>query len=158
MKKRWLLLPLVVSCAFADPQKIDLPAQPPEDTAAPASEQAAPPAPISNTVVDPKDKNWREYDNNIVKAHMRVNVAWTMMEIKETKKSGTASFTLSRMPLVTFVVVRDPLEGDFSEYLSSAALTPLYPTGYKKSAGGFAGKRAVIIRGKATDDRMEESY
>jgi 3',5'-cyclic AMP phosphodiesterase CpdA len=158
MKKSWLLAGLVLSLAHADSAQIDLPAQPPDESAAQTQETAPPPEPISITVQDPEHKEWKEYDNRIVKAHIRIKSSWTMMEIKETKKSGAASFTLSRVPLVTFAIVRDPLQGDFEEYISSEALTSLYPSGFKKGQTVFAGRKAVRIRGTATDNRLEESY
>ena len=103
-------------------------------------------------------KEWKDYDNLIVKIHTQVNAAWTTMEVKETLQSGTASFTISRLPLVTFSVTREPMDGNFETYMSSASLTPLYPSGYKKTRGAFAGRVAFITHGTATDGRWDESY
>jgi hypothetical protein len=157
MKKIWILTGLLVSFAHADSSKIELPPQPPEDSTSQAQE-APPQEPISTSVKDPKDKSWLEYDNRIVKIHLRVNVAWTMMELKETSQSGTVSFTLSRDPLITFAVVRDILQGTFDSYVSPAALTPLYPSGFKKSKAEFAGRKSVLVEGKIEDGRQDESY
>ena len=81
-----------------------------------------------------------------------------MMELKETSQSGTVSFTLSRLPLVTFAVVRDILQGDFDTYVSSESLTAIYPSGYKKSKSVFAGRKAILVHGKIDDGRQDESY
>jgi hypothetical protein len=112
---------------------------------------------LSYAHADPSPE-WKEYDNHIVKVHMRINAAWTTMEVKEAPQSGTASFTISRLPLVTFSVTREPMDANFETYMSSASLTPLYPTGYKKSRGAFAGRVAFITHGTATDGRWDESY
>src|SRR5205807_8211034 len=139
MKKIGILPGLIVWLSYAESPKIDLPPQPPAESTPQQEGTARPPEPISTFETDPHDKNWKEYDNRIVKAHVRVRAAWTVMEIKETRQSGTVSFTLSRLPLVTFAVTRDPLQGDFDDYVSSAALTPLYPSGFKMSRVLFAG-------------------
>jgi hypothetical protein len=141
MKYVWILLCFALTYAQADSPKSDVAAQP-----------------ISTTATDPTDKNWKEYDNRIVKAHMRINAAWTVMEVKETPQSGAVSFTISRLPLVTFSVTRQPMEANFETYMSSASLTPQYPTGYKKSRGAFAGRVAFFTQGTATDGRRDESY
>src|SRR6266446_7964578 len=117
MKKNWILPCLFVCVAHADSPKIDLPPQPPAE-ATPQPEGTAPTEePISTSVADPSNKNWKEYDNRIVKVHVRVRSAWTVMELKESAQVGTASFTLSRLPLVTFAVVREPLDGDLDAYV-----------------------------------------
>src|SRR5207249_4062424 len=141
MKYGWILLCFALSYAHADTPQMDAPAQP-----------------ISTTVTDPNNKEWREYDNRIVKAHMRINAAWTTMEVKETPKSGAVSFTISRLPLISFSVTREPMDADFETYMSSASLTPQYTTGYKKTRGAFAGRVAFITHGTATDGRWDESY
>src|SRR5258706_7606634 len=104
----------------------------------------------SCALADPP-KEWREYDNPVVKVHMRVNAAWTIMEVKETPQSGAVSFTISRLPMVTFAVTREPMDGNFETYMSSASLTPLYPSGYRKTRGAFAGRVAFFKQGAATD-------
>ena len=158
MRKSWLFISLLVSFAHADPPSIDLPPQPPAETKTPAGQPAPPAEPISTIVQDPTDKHWKEYDNRIVKVHVRVKSAWTVMELKESAHVGTASFTLSRLPLVTFAVVREPLDGDFDAYVSSAGLTPLYPSGYREYPTVFAGRKTVRIHGSAPDGRQDESY
>ncbi len=158
MKKSLALASLALSFAYADPPKIELPTQPPEDTTAQVEAAGAQAEPMSISVPDPKNRDWKEYDNRIVKAHVRVQTAWLMMEVKETRESGSVSFTLSRLPMVTFAVSREPMAGDFDLYLSSASLTPLYPVGFKKSPASFAGRGAVLVRGKGRDGRLDESY
>jgi hypothetical protein len=158
MKKMWILPGLFAWLAYADSPKIDLPPQPPAETTAQVEAPAPPEQPISTSETDPNDKNWKEYDNRIVRIHVRVKSAWTAMELKESAQVGTASFTLSRLPLVTFAVVREPLQGDFDAYVSSAALTPLYPSGYREYHTVFAGRKAVRIHGTASDGRQDESY
>src|SRR5262245_4927265 len=112
MKRGLLLAGLLASLVHADPPKIALPTSPSEnanvDTPAAATDE-----PISTVVTDQSNKDWQEYNNRIVKAHVRVKTAWTMMEIKETKSSGSVSFTLSRTPLVTFAITREPMQGSF---------------------------------------------
>ena len=158
MKKSWILLGLWVCMARAEAPKIDIPAQPAAETTNQEGKPEPAGEPISTTVTDPKDKNWKEYDNRIIKVHLRINAAWTLMELKETSHSGTVSFTLSRLPLVTFAVTRDPLQGDFEVYVSSDALTPLYAAGFKKSKTVFAGRKSVLVRGILQDGRQDESY
>jgi hypothetical protein len=155
--KQWLLIGLLSSLACADPPKIDLPKQPSEPA---ATEEAAPAEPISTIVSDENHKEWQEYDNRIVKAHVRVNSAWTVMEVKETKDSGSVSFTLARAPapLVTFAISRAPLDVPFEEWVSSPSLTSLYPSGFKKSSALFAGRKAMLVKGTAPDGRLDESY
>ena len=155
MKKIGLLVCLMVSFARAESTKIDLPTQPPEESASQAQEASVP---VSTTIEDPKDKHWKEYDNRIVKTHFRINSAWTMMELKETSQTGTVSFTLLRDPLITFAVVRDTLDGDFESYVSSEALTPVYPSGFKQSKSEFGGRKALLVQGKIEDGRHDESY
>ena len=111
----------------------------------------------SCALADPA-KDWKDYDNPIVKVHMQANAAWTTMEVKETPQSGSVSFTISRLPLISFSATREPMEGNFETYMSSASLTPLYPSGYKKTRGAFAGRVAFITHGTATDGRWDESY
>jgi hypothetical protein len=111
----------------------------------------------SCALADPSPE-WKDYDNPIVKAHMRIKAAWTIMEVKETPQSGSVSFTISRLPMVTFSATREPMEANFETYMSSASLTPLYPSGYKKSRGAFSGRVAFITHGTATDGRWDESY
>jgi len=145
------------SWAYADPPKIDLPKQPSE--MAPA-EDAAPEQPLSTVAPDENNKEWQEYDNRIVKAHVRVRSAWTVMEVKETRDTGSVSFTLSRAPapLVTFAISRAPLAVSFEEWMSSASLTSLYPSGFKKSSAVFAGRKAMLVKGTAADGRLDESF
>ncbi len=154
--KSWIVASLLVSFARADAPKIALPAQPSEATQGEDVAQAT--EPISTVVKDEKDKDWQEYTNRIVKAHVRVKSAWTVMEIKETKESGSVGFTLSRTPLVTFSITREPMDGSFEEYVSSPALTSIYPTGYKETRSVLAGRKATLIKGKAADGRFDESY
>jgi len=155
--KKWILIGFVVSFARADPPQIALPTQPSEAARVEES-TAAVPEPISTVVADEQDKDWQEYDNRIVKAHVRIKTTWTVMEIKETKTSGSVSFTLSRTPLVTFSVTREPMDGSFEEYVSSSALTPIYPAGYNEARSVLAGRKAVLIKGKASDGRFDASY
>ena len=42
----------------------------------------------SCALADPA-KDWKDYDNPIVKVHMQANAAWTTMEVKETPQSGS---------------------------------------------------------------------
>jgi hypothetical protein len=156
MKRIGILICLIASFARADSPKIDLPSQPSADQTNPKEDSAA--VPVSTLVPDPNNKEWKEYDNRIVKVHFRIHSAWTMMELKETSQSGTVSFTLSRLPLTTFAVVRDPLQGTFESYVSPEALKPLYPSGYKQSTVDFAGRKAVRVHGKIEDGRWDESY
>ena len=160
MKRSGLMLAFAVSVAHADPPKIPVPSQPPQESATePSAAQAAPEeSPVSTTTRDPNDKSWRLYDNRIVKAHMRVNAAWTLMEVKETADSGSVSFTMSRLPLVTISIMRQPMDAPFETYMSSASLTPEYPAGYKKTRAVFAGQPALLTRGKAKDERFDESF
>jgi hypothetical protein len=155
---RWLFLGLFATLAYADPPKIDLPKQPPE--AASIEDPAASSEPLSTTISDAIDQDWKEYDNRIVKAHVRVNAAWTVMEFKETQDSGSVSFTLARAPgiLVTFSITREPLDVPFEVWVSSSSLTPLYPSGYKESQTVLAGRKATLIKGTAPDGRFDESY
>ena len=120
----------------------------------------APSQPISTSTADQTEKGWKEYDNHIVKAHIRIKTAWTVMEFKETKESGSVSFTLSRAPapLVTFSISREPMQGQFEEYLTSTTLSQLYPAGHKSSPAILGGRKVVLIKGKATDDRLEENF
>src|SRR5690349_18311563 len=117
MKYSWILLCFALSSAQADPPKINAPAATPEDTTVQTEQVPPPEEPISTSVPDPKNKEWREYGNRIVKAHMRINAAWTIMEVKETPQSGAVSFTISRLPLVSFSVTREPMEGEFETYM-----------------------------------------
>ena len=112
---------------------------------------------LSYARADPPPE-WKEYDNPIVKVHIRMKPAWTTMEVKETPQSGSLSFTISRLPMTTFSVTREPMDGHFDAYMSSASLTPLYPSGYKKTRGAFGGRVAFITQGTATDGRWDESY
>jgi hypothetical protein len=148
----WLIL--LAAFAYADPPKIDLPAtQPPPDNAA-----ASPSEAISVVTPDDTNRDWQFYDNRIVKAHAHVKTAWTVMEIKETKDSGSVSFTLSRLPLVTFSITREPLAAPFEEYVSSSSLTSLYPTGFEEGHSTLAGRKALLVKGKSSDGRWDESY
>jgi len=154
----WIGAFLRVSLCQAAPPKIDLPnssselAQP--EAAAPLEE------PMSTSVIDENDKNWTEYNNRIVQAHVRVKSAWPVIEIKETKTNGSVSFTLSNAPgpLVTFTITNQPMDGPFEAWVSSSSLTPLYPSGYKEFQAVFAGRKATLIKGTAADGRLEESY
>ena len=153
---KWLLISLFASFAYAEAPKIDTGGIPTEtsqaDAIAPSSE------PISVTTPDPSNKEWQEYSNRIVKARVRVKTAWTVIEIKETKDSGSANFRLSPNPYVSFSMTREPMTGPFEEYMSSSTLTSIYPSGFKKSKSTLAGRPAVLVKGLAEDGRMDESY
>ncbi len=153
-----VIIGIGVATVQADPPKIQISTQPTESSQADVA--AAPSEPISETVAIPDTKEWKEYDNRIVKAHVRIKSKWVMMEIKETKDNGAVSFTLSRSPgpLVTVEITRQPMDAPFEEWISSASLTPLYASGYKESRTQFAGRKATLIKGIAKDGRMDESY
>ncbi len=142
--------------ALADSPQITLPAPASETGEVRQSTAAA--EPISTEMFDPNDKNWKEYDNRIVKVHARVKSAWTVIEIKETNESGSVTFRLSRLPFATFSVTREPMTGSFEEYVSSPTLTSIYPSGYKQSRQRLAGRQAVRVKGIGSDGRMDESY
>ena len=114
----------------------------------------------STSLPDPADTHWKIYENHIVKIHLRIQQAWTMMEFKETKNSGAVNFTLSRAPapLVTFSATREPRVAPLEEYISRATLTPLYPNGYQTTTSTLAGRKATLVTGQAKDGRREESY
>ena len=80
------------------------------------------------------------------------------MELKETQECGSVSFTLSRSPLVTFSITREPMTGSFEEYVSASSLTSLYPSGYQKAGSVLAGRKATRLKGTAPDGRFDESY
>ncbi len=149
----FLLFPAIVF-AEENPQRIHDPLSIPQESPV----VAVPVERMSESQKDPRDKTWLLYDNRVLKVHLRVKVSWSMMELREAENTGTASFTISRLPRVTFAVVRAPLEDTFEAYVSPAALTPLYPTLQKKTAASFAGRKGVLIKGVTEDGRYDESH
>ncbi len=143
--------------AEADPPKIDLPSQPAEP--APAVSAASSEESMSTSEPDPTNHAWKDYQNKVVRVRLRVKAAWTITEYKDSNKTGSAGFTVSRQPgPVTFVVLRERLDRPFEEWVSSASLSQLYPTGFKHSKGEIGGRTAVKVQGSAKDGRREESY
>jgi len=113
---------------------------------------------LASVVWADRAPEWKDYDNPIVKAHVRVKSAWSVIEVKETKDSGSATFRLVTVPFVSFSIVREPMTASFEEYVSSATLTDLYPSGFKMSRGQLAGRQAIVVKGPASDGRFDESY
>lgn len=137
---------------------IELPPSPPDESTMTTRTTVASAEPISVTQKDPQDPAWRLYDNRIVKARLRVKPSWTVMEFKETENSGTVSYTLSRLPLVTFAIVRAPLEGPLDIYVSKEALAPLYTKVIKRRPAMVGGRKGISIQGILQDGRKDESF
>jgi hypothetical protein len=156
VKRFWLVVLFNITTASAEAPQIELPPSLPEETTSQVLPLSA--EPISTSEKDLADPNWRFYQNRIVKASLRVMAQWTVMEFKEANDSGTVSFTISRMPLITFAVVRAPLEGPFDSYVSLDALTPLYPKIQKRTPTTFAGRKGILIQGLIEDGRTDESH
>ncbi len=157
MRIRFFILLLLPSLVLAESAKIEIPEPPPPEEAPPNPGMTST-RPLSFTEQDPQDKAWRFYENRIVEVRLRVKPEWTVMEFKEAEDVGTISFTLSRLPLVTFAVIRAPLEGPFESYVSAETLTPLYPTIQKKASVTLASRKGVLIKGIAEDGRIDESH
>lgn len=156
MKHRWMGLILLAVVARGETPSIALPPDMPQEPQAAATSSS--PAPISETVKDLADPLWRFYDNRIVKVHLRVKADWTVMEFKEAENSGTVSFTISRLPLMTLAVVRSPLEAPLDAYLSKESLAPLYSKILTRRPGVLGKRPGTVIIGIQPDGRKDESH